>query len=225
VKRFHMVSKKEIEKDSGIKVMVVGDPGVGKSCLLRTFTTNTFPDNSVPDVVQHYTCSVTVKKEPLLIGLWDTDARDESALMRTLCYPGTSIFLVCFSVVNEESMVSALNKWIPEIQQHMPSTPFLMVGLKNDLQNDPATISKFKRSGSIPIDKRYAAQRAFELGALTYMECSSLKQQGLRQVFEEAARVVLKASCATKKKNYKMCKKVKKEKKGKKPKKERCILQ
>jgi GTPase SAR1 family protein len=48
--------------------------------------------------------------------LWDTAGQEGYARIRTLSYPKTDIFLVCFSVVNHPSFVNVKDRWWPEVR-------------------------------------------------------------------------------------------------------------
>ena len=55
--------------------------------------------------------------------------------LRPLSYPGTDVFLVCYSVASRTSFENISSKWLPEIRHHCPDTPFIIAGLKSDLLN------------------------------------------------------------------------------------------
>ena len=70
--------------------------------------------------------------------------------------------------------------------------PLLLVGTKSDLREadlreDASALASQKSNSQTAITKEQAQTYANELGAVSYLECSALTQDGLTRVFEEAA--------------------------------------
>ena len=57
-------------------------------------------------------------------GLWDTAGQEVYDKLRTISYPETDVFLVCFSLVEPELFENVRRKWVPEIRRHSPGVNF-----------------------------------------------------------------------------------------------------
>jgi len=89
----------------------------------------------------------------------------------------------------------------PEINHHAPGVPFILVGTKLDLRNDPDTIARLQQKRRAPVNTEEGEALANELNAYKYIECSALTQQGLKGVFDDAIRCVIDTQKKPKKKS------------------------
>lgn len=175
-----------------IKAVVVGDGGVGKTCLLISYTTNTFPNDYIPTVFDNYSASVMIDGEPIKLGLWDTAGQSEYDRLRPLSYPQTEVFLCCFSVVNPESFQNVKDKWIPEILHHSPKgILIILVGTKADLRDDLHVLDELQERNQKPTTLAQGQKLARDVGAIKYLECSAATQSGIQELFDFAIRSVL----------------------------------
>lgn len=101
------------------------------------------------------------------------------------------IFILCFSITTPASFENIKSKWYTEISKHAPGTPFILVGTKLDTRSDEEVINQLVAKRQTPISKARAESLCTELKGFKYVECSSLTQEGLKQVFDEAIRCVL----------------------------------
>ena len=185
-----------------IKFVVVGDKGIGGISMLISYTTNKFPKD-VPTVFDNYAVTVMIGGDPYTLGLSDcADRRREHDRLRPLSYPQTDVFLVCFSVVSPASLESAMENWVPEITRHCRKTPFLLVGLQQDLRDDPTMIGKLAKKKQKPVTYDEGVLCADRLGAVKYVECSALTQKGLKDVFDGAILAALEPPVSAKKKRF-----------------------
>uniref|UniRef100_A0A914DMF1 Uncharacterized protein n=1 Tax=Acrobeloides nanus TaxID=290746 RepID=A0A914DMF1_9BILA len=78
-----------------IKCVLIGDGTVGKSCMVTTFTTGSFPQEWVPSVFENYSAQMTVDNQAVNLSLWDSSGLENYDRLRTNVYPNTDVFVFC----------------------------------------------------------------------------------------------------------------------------------
>jgi len=174
-----------------VKVTVVGDSQVGKTCLCISYSTNSFPLEYVPTVFDNYSTKAVVEGHPTDLVIFDTAGDAEYDSIRSLNYPGTDVFLICFSLMSPDSAEGVVKKWVEEIRGKCTNPNVILIGTKADQRNDAAAVAELKKNNSSPITKEQGVQLSEAIGAQKFMECSALTGAGLAAIFEESIKLVL----------------------------------
>jgi GTPase SAR1 family protein len=74
------------------------------------------------------------------------------------------------STVVAAAIVIIIVQWLEELKRTCPGTPFILVGTKIDLRNDPEVIKKLAEKQKAPISIKEGKKRAKEIKAETYLE-------------------------------------------------------
>lgn len=168
------------------KVVIVGDGAVGKTSLLWRWARKEFKPEHEPTVFENYSTQVELEsqageKQVLKLTLWDTAGQEQFDKLRKLSYPGTNVFLVCFSVDNVGSHESVRSLWYPEIKQWADNATVILVGTKLDLREPGSGVSE---------EEGNALKQ--EIRAARYRECSAKEDvNSVKAVFDEAIRCFL----------------------------------
>eukprot|EP01112_Ceratiomyxa_fruticulosa_P010815 TRINITY_DN2872_c0_g1_i2.p1 TRINITY_DN2872_c0_g1~~TRINITY_DN2872_c0_g1_i2.p1 ORF type:complete len:193 (-),score=23.51 TRINITY_DN2872_c0_g1_i2:210-788(-) len=174
-----------------VKLVVIGDGAVGKTCLLISYANNAFPETYIPTVFDNYVVNINAGERLIELGLWDTAGQEEYDRLRPLSYANANVFLICFSVANPVSFENVSAKWYPEVMHFCPDVPQILVGTKIDIRDDPQTLEKLKSQGQRPISTDQGSELARKIKAVKYMECSAKSGYNLKSVFDEAIKAVL----------------------------------
>ncbi len=110
------------------KLVVVGDGGCGKTCLLISYSQGYFPEvrqynitqahmlivkqKYVPTVFENYITHTTHKPtgKTVELALWDTAGQEEYDRLRPLSYPETNLLFVCFAIDCPNSLENVMDK-------------------------------------------------------------------------------------------------------------------
>jgi len=141
-----------------------------------------------------------VDNKAINLGLWDTAGQEDYDRLRPLSYPQTDVFICAYSVVSPSSFENVRSKWHPEIRSHCPLAPIVLVGTKTDLRETTGSGGGGESSNNKEkannkkyrvLDYEQGVKMMNEIGAVKFLECSALTQDGLKTVFDEAVRAVL----------------------------------
>ncbi|GAA5843064.1 hypothetical protein JCM5353_004972 [Sporobolomyces roseus] len=174
-------------------VVVVGDGATGKTSLLNVFLTGSFPDTYEPTVFENHTVDILVDDQPVELSLWDTAGQEDFARLRSLSYSDTHLIMLAYAVDQPTSLENVESKWIDEIHEHCPGVKVCLVALKCDLREDPLARERVRKYGDEMVEYEQGLMVAKRIRASRYLECSAKHDRGVREAFEEAARVAVTA--------------------------------
>jgi small GTP-binding protein len=125
------------------KITLVGEAGVGKTCIVNRYVGGTF-DPEEEATVGCACCSKEVVRpdgEPLTLSIWDTAGAERHRSVVPTYYRGSHACIVVYDLSQPES-VDSLRYWFDELSSIINSpdglqtVPILLLGNKSDLKND-----------------------------------------------------------------------------------------
>lgn len=171
------------------KCVVIGDDCVGKTSLLITYNTDTFPSDFVPTV---YDSLNNKSNSDIPLNFDFLDTTNEHPQLIQFLYDKSDVFIICFSLVSPKSMENVLSLFSPSVKKFCPNAPIVLVGTKSDLRDEFHENQEFLASkGFSPISKTKGEELMKQIHAQSYIECSALKKINVNEVFESAANLVL----------------------------------
>ena len=170
---YSIVNSKGKHAKYNMKIVVVGDGGCGKTCLLVSYAQQKFPELYVPTIFENYVMEVASPSGYTIeLALWDTAGQEEYDRLRPLSYPDVDILLICFSLDNLTSLQNVKDIWFPEVSHFCPGIPVILVGTKSDVQKT--------------LDPDVAILVATEINAIGYISCSAKEMFNITTVFNFA---------------------------------------
>jgi Ras homolog gene family, member A len=129
------------------------------------------------------------------LGFWDTangNGEGDYDRYRPLSYPDSGIIVICFSVDDPKSLENVTARWYPEVAHFAQGVPILLLGCKTDLRppqegEEGADSSVKKRVSHVRRKQGEAVARA--IGAVRYLECSALMNQGVHEFLQASAEI------------------------------------
>mmetsp|Transcript_17084 Transcript_17084/g.24506 ORF Transcript_17084/g.24506 Transcript_17084/m.24506 type:complete len:210 (-) Transcript_17084:235-864(-) len=118
------------------KYIIIGDTGVGKSCLLLQFTDKRFtPIHDLTIGVEFGARIVTVEDKQLKLQIWDTAGQESFRSITRSYYRGAAGALLVYDITRKETF-EHLGSWLEDAKQHSNSNmTIILVGNKADLEH------------------------------------------------------------------------------------------
>lgn len=162
------------------QLVLIGDTGVGKSCLLLRFADDTFTENYTSTIgVDFRFRTVKIDKKVIKLQIWDTAGQERFRTITSAYYRGADGIIMVYDVTSEESF-RHINEWFLEVNRYASeNTCKLIVGNKIDLPNK-----------LIPTEtgEAYAAK----LG-MPFIETSAVSAENVEAAFETITKQLIES--------------------------------
>jgi small GTP-binding protein len=120
--------------DRSLKIVVIGESGVGKSCFLLRFVKDTFEEQHPSTLgIEFLSKVVQTENQRVQLQLWDTAGQELFRSVTRGYYRGSSGALVIFDLTNRESF-EKIDRWIQDVRSlARPDVILVLLGNKSDL--------------------------------------------------------------------------------------------
>lgn len=165
-------------KKYSLKVILVGNSGVGKTSLVSAFFDNPFESQSLPTVAPA-SCSAIINLDDettVELQIWDTAGQERFQSISHMFYRDSHIAFVCYDPTTADS----IETWIERVHNDVPECIIFLVLTKADLLDETERINEELRG--IDMMKR--------CGAKTHVLTSASKNMGVSELFRSAAQFV-----------------------------------
>ena len=126
-----------LQYDLSFKIIVIGDSGVGKSCLTNRATTNLFEDTYSATVgFEFLSFNVKINEKVVKLQIWDTCGQELYRSLITNFYRNSSLAIIVYAINSKDSFEN-IEMWLRELRTHSnPDAKVFLIGNKIDLENE-----------------------------------------------------------------------------------------
>eukprot|EP01053_Blabericola_migrator_P009586 Blabericola_migrator_1__9585@NODE_522_length_7878_cov_137_466778_g399_i0_p7_GENE_NODE_522_length_7878_cov_137_466778_g399_i0NODE_522_length_7878_cov_137_466778_g399_i0_p7_ORF_typecomplete_len210_score24_89Ras/PF00071_22/1_2e66Roc/PF08477_13/1_1e25Arf/PF00025_21/6_6e19GTP_EFTU/PF00009_27/7_1e07FeoB_N/PF02421_18/6_7e07Gtr1_RagA/PF04670_12/4_2e06MMR_HSR1/PF01926_23/1_3e05RsgA_GTPase/PF03193_16/3_2RsgA_GTPase/PF03193_16/0_044AAA_22/PF13401_6/0_00034ATPase/PF06745_13/0_00069Septin/PF00735_18/0_00037S len=159
------------------KYIIIGDTGVGKSCLLLQFTDKRFrSDHDLTIGVEFGARTVSIDGKQLKLQIWDTAGQESFRSITRSYYRGAAGALLVYDISRRETF-NHLTRWLDEVRQNSNvNMTIVLIGNKCDLDRREVTTEE-------------GAEFAQEHG-LIFLETSAKTAQNVEEAFLYTAKKI-----------------------------------
>jgi len=173
-------STKQRDYDYLFKLVLIGDSGVGKSCLLLRFADDAFTESYISTIgVDFRFRTVKIDKKTVKLQIWDTAGQERFRTITSAYYRGADGIIMVYDVTSSDSF-DHVNDWLKEVNRYASEgTCKLLVGNKSD------------RTADRVVTTESAKEFADELG-IAFLETSAKSAKNVEEAFLTLAGELIK---------------------------------
>jgi small GTP-binding protein len=124
-----------------IKVIIIGETGVGKTSLVKNFITGQFSGDYRASIgtnmfIKKIEVNSNDKIDKISIHLWDIAGQERWIKMRNMYYTGTQAALIVGDLSRKRTFEQIEKFWYPDLIQHCGRIPFILIANKLDITHE-----------------------------------------------------------------------------------------
>jgi len=125
------------EYDYLFKLLLIGDSGVGKSCLLLRFADDTYTESYISTIgVDFKIRTFDLSGKTIKLQMWDTAGQERFKTITSSYYKGAHGIILVYDITDKQSFKDVEN-WLAEVEKHAnENVNKLLVGNKSDLEQN-----------------------------------------------------------------------------------------
>ena len=122
------------EYDYLFKLIIIGDSGIGKSCLLNRFADDAYTDSYISTIgVDFKIRTLEIDGRVVKLQIWDTAGQERFRTITSSYYRGAHGIMLVYDITNPESFTN-LNQWLNEVEAYAKDDiRKILIGTKSDL--------------------------------------------------------------------------------------------
>ena len=181
-----------------IRAVLVGDQRCGKTFAARRYFAREMPsqDYRIPPNYKKYDTFIPIYQQKVHFVLIDTGGSSSSLQNWLSDYdrkrdPWSSkanVVIISFDISNSKSLDNAIRKWYPEVRRHSQLVPIILAGLKEDRVLE---IERDNEDDSMLCSDLDISNAKDAIDPTFYAKCSSKLDEGVNELFENAALISL----------------------------------
>ena len=134
---FEVLSPETSAYDYNYKLIIIGDSGVGKTCLTYRVTTGEFREKIAATIgFEYFPFIVKYKNKILKLEIWDTCGQEAYRSLIKTFFNNSSLAIIVYAIDNKKSF-NSIEEWIRQCKTLCsPDTKFFLIGNNSDVDDD-----------------------------------------------------------------------------------------